>query len=234
MSGYMISPIGFLIIGAYSAAIWGAAFFINRLMKNFRWRWVLIGPPALVLLSLPWAEEAWITWHFNEACKDAGVQVYRQVEVEGYLDALSPKKKKSIEVGSYLVPHPVDFEKRGYRYYEEALTDGSVSHHERIGDQLVVSIIEKPISRYAQKRHHQPEPNVYEEPIGWKLEKIEYQAIDLKNGEIIGRNTHINRGFPIHEALWARYFGGAMKTCPAPNIKKRPFPDIVLTPISKP
>lgn len=233
MNGYMISPIGFLIIAIYSASIWGATLLINRLLKKFSWRWILIGPPLLTLLSLPWAEEAWIAWHFNEACKDAGVKVYRQVEVEGYLDALLPKKKRSIEVGSYVVPQPVDFEKRGYKYYEEALVDGGAIHHERIGDQIVISLIEKPISRYMQKRRLQSDSNAHEEPIGWKIEKIEYQVIDLPKIEIIGRDIHINRGLPIHEALWTRYIGGAMKTCPPPNIEKPPFPEVVLKPISK-
>jgi hypothetical protein len=237
MNGYIISPIGIVVIAVYSFLILIITFFISRLLLRFRWKWMVLAPPTITLLSLPWVEEAWISWHFNEACKDAGVTVSRQVEVEGYLDALSPKEKRHVKVGSHLVPQPVDFEQQGYVYYEEALIEGGATRVEREGDRLIASIFEKPKSRYVLKRHYQPGPGIYEELIGWKLQKIERQIIDSQTGEVLGRDRTIKRVLPSHEALIAGLFGPPIVMCPGPNVKpfvpQLPFPQAVLKPISK-
>lgn len=237
MNGYILSPIGMVVIAVYSFVILLATFLISRPLKRFRWTWFVLAPIMLVLISLPWAEEAWISWHFAEACKDAGVKVYRQVEVEGYLDALNPKERRYVDVGARLVPQPVDFEQQGYAYYEEALVEGGARRVEREGDRLVASISEKPKSRYVLKRHYQPGPGIYEEPIGWKLQKLERHVIDSQTEEILGRDTIIKRVLPTHEALIAGLFGPPIIICPGPNVKPfvppPPFPQAVLKPISK-
>ena len=238
MNGFMITPIGISVIAVYSFVILIAVLFLSRLMPKFRWKWVLLAPPAALLLTLPWAEEAWISWHFKEACKDAGVKVYRQVEVEGYLDGLSPKKKRSIEIGAYLVPHPVDFEQRGYRYYEEMLIEGGASHHERVGDRLMLSVLEIPKSRYLYKYAYQPTYNSHEEPIGWKLQKLETQVVDIQTGELLGRDITVKRWAPVADALWAQFIGSTLKTCPSPDVSPYVspplFPQAVLKPTLKP
>lgn len=254
MSGYMISPIGFLIIAAYSAVIGGVFFFVNRLMKGFRWRWMLVGPPALVLLSLPWAEEAWISWHFNEACKDAGVKVYRQVVAEGYAGSIITSKRGSISIGPLFSQDPTQqapFEKDGYRFYEDLLIGGGARHLERAGDRVVVTLRDQPEARYILKYSYQPQPSVIEEPIGWKLKKIERQVIDSHASEILGKETKIIRIFPTHEALVAKYLGPPILICPrsqgnedfnaAPKLANAPpytplppFPQAIIKPIATP
>ena len=243
MSDFQITPIGIVIIAIYSFVVGAIALFLGQLLKGIRWRWWLLAPPALLLLALPWAEEAWIAWHFTEACKDAGVKVYRQVEVEGYLDSQTPKKRKSIDIGSYDIPQPMEFELQGYRFYEEKLIEGGVSHHERVNGQLVLSILEHPTARYSVAFHYQPTPYQIEEPIGWKLEKIERQVVDIKTGEILGRDVIIKRVLPTYEALIARFFGPPIVICPSfkpttqPYVplqfSKQSFPTNVLKPILK-
>lgn len=81
---YQIGIVGAGIIAVYSAVIllvliWPLA----KALKKFSWRWALLGPIAFVLLAAPWAEEYWIASRFEEVCKDAGVHVYKQVEVDG-------------------------------------------------------------------------------------------------------------------------------------------------------
>ncbi len=239
MNGFMITPIGIVIIAVYSFVILMAVLFLSRLMPKFRRKWVLLVPPAALLLSLPWVEEAWISWHFKEACKDAGVMVYRQVEVEGYVDGLTLYSRKSIELGPQFNENPTQqasFEIQGYRFLEQMLTDGGARHLEREGDRVMVTIRDKPEARYYYKYAYKPTENSHEEPIGWKLEQVERQVIDSQTGEILGRQIHVNRGLPIYEAWWAQSFGGAMVSCPSPNVQPYvpppPFPQAVLKPIS--
>ena len=239
MNSLMITPIGIGIIGIYSAIICVALLWpLFRLLRNSRWKLWIVSIVGFPLLAAPWAEEAWIAWHFNEACKDAGVKVYRQVEVDGYLDSLSPQKRRSVDSGSYPTPRKVDFEEGGYRYHEETLTDGGVSHHERVGDQILVSILDKPRARYLLRYAYQPEPSVHEEPIGWRLEKVERQVVDRETGEILGREIFIKRWAPIADALWAQFIGSTLTICPGPAVKpfvpSPLFPQVVLKPILKP
>lgn len=233
----MISPFGIVVIAIYSFVIMLVAILLSFLMPRFRWRWVLLAPPVAALLSLPWIEEAWISWYFKEACKDAGVKVYRQVEVEGYLDSQTPRKRKSIDIGIYDAPKPVEFELQGYRYFEEELVEGGVSHHERVDGQLMVSILDRPTASYRIVYHYQPTPYKIEEPIGWKLEKIERQVVDIQTGEILGRDTVIKRVLPTYEALIAALFGPPIVLCPGPNVQPYlpppPFPQAVVKPVRK-
>jgi hypothetical protein len=232
MTGFMMSPIGLVIVLAYSAVILLAARLMSRAMGKFRARWLLLLPPAAVLLALPWAEEAWITWHFNEACADAGVKVYRQVEVKGYCDDRKKYERKNVRTGALFLADPTkqaDFEADGYRYLEDLLKDGGVRHLERNAGQIVVSIQDRPSCRYRVQNTYHPDSLSHEEPIGWKLEKLERQVVDSQTGELLGRDLRINRGLPIHELLWVRYLGPAMKSCPT-NAQPA-FPQSILKPV---
>jgi hypothetical protein len=240
MSNYMISPIGIIIIAIYSGLICLVFWGLGCLLARWRWRWVLLAPPALILLFLPWIEEAWISWHFNKECQDAGVKVYRQVEVEGY--ALNEKytERSSVSTGPLFKQNPsqqTDFEKEGYRFKEYLLTDGSARHLEREGEQVVVSIRDKPEARYYYEYAYLKRKYQIEEPIGWKLQKIERRVIDSQTGEILGRNTKIIRILPTHEALIAGLFGPPIVMCPSRDVKPYvpplPFPESILKPISK-
>ncbi len=225
MSNFQITPIGIGLIGLYSGIVvlllvWPIA----RLLKNSRFRWPVAWAIAAPFLIAPWAEEAWIAWHFTEACKDAGVKVYRQVEVEGFYDG-------TIGTGYSFI------ENYGFRFMEEKASNGKIAHTERPDGQWITTMLEKPSARYHLIYAYQPNPWVVEEPIGWKLEKIERQAIDSQTGQIVGRDTLVHRGAPIADAIWARFLGNSMTTCPGPNVKPfvapPPFPQAVLKPLSR-
>lgn len=221
MSAFQISPIGIAIIAAYSFLIGIVARFLSRQMKDIRWRWWLLAPPALLLMALPWAEEAWIAWHFNEACKEAGVKVYRQVEVEGFYDG-------TIGTGYSFI------EDYGFKFMEEKSRDGKIAHTERPDGQWKTTILEKPSARYHVIYAYQPRPHVYEQPIGRKLEKTESLVVDSQTGEILGRDVLVKRWASIADALWAQFIGSTLRTCPNPDVPPVPFPQSVLKPISKP
>lgn len=240
MSNFQITPIGVAIIGIYSAIVWFVLVWpISRMLKTSRLRWPIAWLVAIPLLAAPWAEEAWIAWHFGEACKDAGVTVYRQVEVEGYASGLNKHYvKNSISLGELFNQDPTQlasFEKQGFRFYEDLLADGGARHLERTGGRVMVTIRDIPEARYHYKYAYQPEPSIIEEPIGWKLEKIERQVVDSQTGEILGRDISIHRGAPIADALWAQFVGNSMTICPGPNVKPfvppPPFPQAALKPV---
>ncbi len=225
MNGYIISLVGVVVIAVYSFLILVIALLINRLLSRFRWKWVVLAPAVLVVLSLPWVEEAWISWHFNEACKDAGVTIYRQVEVEGYFDAVAPSGYEQIR----------DY---GYKFMEHiSKTAKKIDHIEFFHGEWKRLTMDHPTARFHFEYAYQPDPYRIEEPIGWKLQKIERHVIDSQTGEVLGRDITIKRVLPTHEALLARLFGPPIRLCPGPNAKPlvppSPFPQVVLKPISK-
>jgi len=221
MSAFMITPIGLAIIALYSFAIGAVTLLLSRLLKNLRWRWWLLAPPALLLMALPWAEETWIAWHFNEACKGAGVKVYRQVEVEGFYNGTGSGYSFIKDLGFKFIE------------YKE---HGEIFHLERPEGQWRKTIIDRPSAKYHVIYAYQPTPYRIEEPIGWRLKKIERQVIDSQTGEILGRSTTIQRWASTADAIWAQFVGSTLRSCPGPesplNTKQPPFPQSVLKPAS--
>jgi hypothetical protein len=240
MSAFQITPFGIVIIAAYSFAIGTVALLLSRLLKNFRWRWWLLAPPALLLMALPWAEEAWIAWHFNEACKDAGVKVYRQVEVDGYVNDSSRSSRKSATPGLWKLDSGSlnAFDSAGYRFTENMLDDDGALRVERHPEGLMVTVLDHPSGRYHLRYAYQPNYHSHEESVGWRLQKVERQVIDSQTGEILGRDVIIKRWASVGDALWAQFIGSTLRMCPAPDFQPQipslPFPQSVLKPISKP
>lgn len=220
MSAFQITPFGIVVIAVFSFAIWIVALVLSRLLASLRWRWWLLAPPALFLMALPWAEEAWIAWHFREACKSAGVNVYRRVEVEGFYDATG---------GGINRPGPVTnreavaaYEKDGYLFRERLIGYDpkgeplQVSRVERIAGSWQVRIVDQPTARYHYRHSYQPSPHRYEEPVGWKLQKSETEVVDIETREVLGRDTGFHRYPNIAEALWLQFFGPGGVGCSGP------------------
>lgn len=234
-----ISIFGLLIIAFYSAVVLVAvALPLRKLLGPFKWKWAVIAPPVIALLALPWAEETWIAWHFNQLCKGAGVHVARQVEVEGFYDMQGGGNSTA---GPITSPQAIStFEIRGFRFYERLIGYDPkanplyVSHVEKTDGQWRVTILKQPTARYHYKYAYQPTPFQYEEPVGWKLERMETHVIDSETGEVIGRNTLIKRRASIAERLWIRLLGSDLTMCPDPEKGSHPpFPEAVLVPVKK-
>ena len=83
-----------------------------------------------------------------------------------------------------------------------------------IGDQWSSTILDRPTARYHYKRSYQgPTPHHEEEPIGWKLEKVETVVIDSENNEVIGRDTRFKRRPNAAEGLLLNLLGPALTIC---------------------
>jgi hypothetical protein len=229
---YQISNVGVGIILAYSAlvllfVIWPLA----GMLRKLRWKWEVLGPVALVLLAAPWAEEYWIAKNFYEACQNAGVHVYKKVEVEGFVDDTSRCDRDGIKPGYWNFDGKslADWDSRGYRFQENMLKDGGVVHLERTSQGLEASLLDHPTARYHYKHAYQPTPYETEEQIGWKLEKLETVVVDSETGEIIGRDTKYRRTVNIAEGSGRLYWGLAQTTCEG-EIPKDPLYKYVLIP----
>jgi hypothetical protein len=241
MSNFQITPIGVALIGIYSGIVWLVVIWpVSRLLKTSRLRWPIAWIVAIPFLAAPWAEEAWIAWHFAEACKDAGVKVYRQVEVEGYVNDSSRSSRKSANPGLWKLDQGSlkSFDSADYRFTENMLDDGGVLRVERHYEGLLATVLDRPTGRYHLRYTYQPTYHSHEEPVGWKLEKVERQVVDSQTGEILGRDVTVKRWAPMADALWAQFIGSTLRMCPGPNVQPYepppPFPQAVLKPISRP
>ncbi|MBK9160737.1 MAG: hypothetical protein IPM27_04120 [Nitrosomonadales bacterium] len=198
---YQIGIVGAGIIAVYSALVlllivWP----LGKLLKRFRWRWAAVGPVAFVLLAAPWAEEYWIARNFELACKDAGVHVYKKVEVEGFYDDTGN--------GGYEL-----IKQYGYHFMEHKGMQGNVEHIEFVDGQWKVTPLDRPAARYHYKFAYQPTPYKTEERIGWKMEKLEMVVIDSETGEAIARETDYRRTINVAEGSWRLFWGLAKTYC---------------------
>lgn len=208
-----ISPFGIVLMLPF---YWLCFVAIRRLWRRLgksprRRGLLLLAPPILVL---PYADELWIAWHFERACRDAGVAVYRRVEVEGYANATGgahhhrndskvPRRiyndEKSLE----------DWDKTGYRFKEQLLSDGWALHLERRADGVYAHYVDKPQARY-QYRYADPRQWV---PAGYQMNRLERQVVDSETGEVLGREVLFERYPGFVEGLWIRFLGSGQTIC---------------------
>jgi len=217
MDGYILTPIGVIVIATYSFLIFLITVILRRFVKRFPWIWRGLKSLAVILLLLPWLEEAWISWHFAQACKEAGVKVYRQVEVEGCGFSRKDLTRKDVTEGEQFPYDPTrvaDFEEMGFRFYEDILADGSARHLERTGNRVMVTLRDVPEARYYERYAYQPTPFRTVERIGWKLEKGEEQVVDIQTGEILSQSIKIYRILPTYEALILGLLAPPVLSCP--------------------
>ena len=219
--GYPFSIFGTIIYIIYLAIVLGVIVVpIYLLIKNKSWKWFVITPIAIVLITAPVAEELWIQYRFESLCKDAGIHVKKRVKAEGYMKDMDSVVSSKMLKESRKKEEKSDFEKQGFRFYESRLADGKVMHLERDGDFMVLSILDKPQARYYFKYSHN------NSPVGWKLRKIQRVIIDSRSKESIGSETFIKRYPGWIEAMWAQFLGTGMQMCPDPEkqIKTMSFP----------
>jgi hypothetical protein len=200
-----ISIFGIAIAAVYSWIVVGLLLLLWYPLRRWRYTWVPFAAVGLAAMVAPWAEEYWIASRFEELCKDAGVHVYRKVDVEGFYDS-------TMHTGSELI------EERGYRFMEHPAKDpGRIEHVERIRGEWKVTILDHPTARYHFKYAYQPTPHRIEEPVRWKLERTERRIVDSQTNEIIGREVIFKRRPSVMEGLWIGLVGSGLTICPNPG-----------------
>ena len=195
-----ISIIGlFIILMFYSVAALSLAAFWKVLPVG-RGRRVIIAALAFIALALPLADEMWISWHFNDLCKSAGVHIKRKVEVDGFYD-------DTMRSGYELI------DRYGYKFMEHHFDNtAAVEHVEKVNGQWHKTILEQPSARY----HFKFADPRQEMPVGYQLQKRETIIVDSTTGEVIGREISFNRYPGWVEGLWIRFFGSGQIICNRP------------------
>lgn len=207
-----LSIFGYLIMMAFYSIVTGLLFLLWLPMRHWQgWRFV-IAPLALVFIALPWVDEIYIAWHFHELCKDAGVHVYKKVEVDGFLDDTSREERDGQKIG-LLFNNPKyleDWDRTGYVFKEYMLKDGGARHLERQPDGVYVTILDRPTARYVYKY------SANNEDAGLQLSKTEFIIVDTQTDEIISRSTLYKRYPGWVEGLWIRFVGSGLTICERP------------------
>ena len=215
------SIFGYIIMAIfYSVAMVVLISPLHFLMRKWRGRWIVLTPIIVIVIALPWADEVWIAWHFHKYCQDAGVHVYHKVRADGYVDETSPSPRPPDDPGPRLLYNDpkrlAEFDRHGYRYFEDMFKDGGVWHVERQPDGVYVEILDQPTGRY---RYRYSANNV---DMGLQILKQEWEVVDSKTGKVLGKETIFKRYPNIVEGTWLRFFGVYPTICmgSAPNPKK--------------
>jgi len=148
------------------------------LRKRWKRAWTVMVPLFLLLYIAPIGEEFWIAWNFGRLCKkDAGLFVYKTVEVEGFYD-------DTIHWWRQLAESKYQFmESRDNTY-------GGLYRVERDGSGVRHFKIERPTARYHYRWPHM------DTPMRHKVEKIERIVVDSQTGETLARETKYRRKAP--------------------------------------
>lgn len=209
-----VTVVGLFIIAVFYAITGGLLVLFERTARPGRWRWAIIAPLGVIALAAPWVDEAWIAWHFNELCKDAGVHVVRKVEVDGFYD-------DTMRSGYALI------DRLGYKFVEHPSVDRKrVERIEKPQGKWQTTFVDKPTARYHYKKPRN------DADAGYQIAAIEYVVVDSQTGEVIGRKVIYKRYPGWANALLVRHFGSGMTMCPDPERGPRqlPFPETVLIP----
>jgi len=211
---FPFSIIGIVIYAFYVVIVIAVVAFplYEWILRNKSWKWRVIMPIALILISAPVAEELWIQYHFKTLCEDAGVHVKRQVVADGYYDTTG-SGRGPINEGYITKKQAIEaYEASGFRFREYRirykLPGNKVSRVEKQKNgKWLLTIQDKPTSRYHLKNtysHH---------VIGHRIKKSEWVVYDSKNNETISRDTRYSRYSNWIEGLWIRFIGSDQVRC---------------------
>jgi hypothetical protein len=196
MRFYYISIFSILLLGLiYLIGTGVLTWFGLWLRKRWKRAWMLMVPLFLLLYAGPVAEEFWIAWNFGELCrKDAGLFIYKTVEVDGFYDDTTHWWRQLAESNYQFV------ESRDNTY-------GGLWRVERDGKDVRHFKIDRPTARYRYTT------NIYGTPVAHKVLRQESRVSDQTTGEIIGRYVEYGR-----RPAW--FFVGLGETsfsCDGPN-----------------
>jgi hypothetical protein len=191
------------------------------LAKRVKRSWVVIIPLYAVLAIAPWVEELWIARNFGQLCKkDAGIFVYKTVEVEGFydvtgatLDLVRPGGYRFVESHSRDSKHPIrlsygdaEFRRQALARYEKEYPGKNAAEQDMIrvkldeqtealvypktGDSWRIVKLDHPTARY------QYTSEIYGKQIAHKITRAESRVTDNTSGEVIGRYVEYGRRRP--------------------------------------
>jgi len=148
------------------------------LTKTWKHAWILIIPLLPVFAIWPWWEELHIAWNFGQLCKkDAGIFIYKTVEVDGFYDDTTHWWRQLAE--------------SDYQFVESRERGPNVVWRvERDGNELKHFKIDRPTARY---QYHWPDFN---RDVAHEIKRSSQEVVDTQTGEILGGSVRNGREAP--------------------------------------
>ena len=184
MRFYYISIFSVMVLGLiYLLGSGLLAWFGVWLRKRWKKAWTLMVPLFLLFYAAPVAEEFWIAWNFGQLCKkDAGLFVYKTVEVEGFYDDTHTWAER--RMNDPAEPRYIFMEGRGQRNGEDVYW-----RHERVGGAIRSFEIKHPTSRYRFQKDAGT-------PVSHKVYLQSSSVVEIQSQEILGRYMRYSRQAP--------------------------------------
>jgi hypothetical protein len=192
MRFYYLSLFSLILLGViYFVGTGLLVWFGSWLRKRWRQAWIVMVPLFLLLYIGPIAEELLIAWNFGHLCKkDAGIFIYKTVEVEGFYDATRPTTPvpRSDQAAQ-------DLDRGGYRFYEMVYPDfkggpDRVVHLEKVNSVWSPTVLDRPTARY----HYRA--NRYGIDVAHGVQRFEDKVVDTQTDEVLGRYVIYYRDAP--------------------------------------
>jgi hypothetical protein len=183
-------------------------------LKPGPFKWATLGLLGLVLAAIPVGDDAYIQWHFNRLCRDAGMHYEKKIAVDGFYDSVTSSGYDAVE-------------KDGFRFVEHRKqVSGKLERVERVGGEWRVSILDRPTARYHYKFSSQ------HDSVAFQVTKFEAVILDTETSKVVGRQTVYTRYPGWLDSRWLGFFDARGKQCP-PSDKAGYLPTAVLIPTNK-
>lgn len=177
-------------------------------------KWATLGLLGVVLATLPVGDDAYIQWHFNRLCRDAGMHYEKKVVVDGFYDSVMSSGYEMVE-------------KAGFRFVEHRKqVSGKLERVERVGGEWRVTELDRATARYHYKYLSQ------HEPIAFRVTKVEKVVLDTETSRVVGRQLIYTRYPGWLDGLWLGFFDARGAQCP-PSDKHGDLLTTVLIPTNK-
>lgn len=191
MGFFYISLLSIVPLTIAYAAVGCLFLALVRLSRGLSGRKIILAVGALALIALPIGEELWIAWKFGQACKHAGLSIYKKVQVDGFYDDTAHWWRQLSE------------SKFAFVESRDPLHQ-SLWRAERTGNEIRHFKIDRPTARYHFTRPHN------HTPVAHKVRMFEYLVRDVHANEILAREQTYAR-----EAPWySRFFDRRTLFCP--------------------
>ena len=223
MRFYYISIFSILLLGLiYLIGTGLLTWFGLWLRKRWKQAWMLMVPLFLLLYAGPVAEEFWIAWNFGQLCKkDAGIFVYKTVEVEGFYDSTMRSAFENTKLGGYhFVEHATE-DRKGVERVErvdEAWKNQALAWYARtnpgqerprnrsifypLNDKETIAVLPNGVDAWRitrldhpTARYHYTWPD-FNTQVGHKIYKQSEAVIDIETRELLGGSNRYGRKSP--------------------------------------
>ena len=165
-------------------------------LKPGPFKWATLALLGVALAAIPVADDAYIQWHFNRLCRDAGMHYEKKIVVDGFYDSVMSSGYEMVE-------------KAGFRFVEHRKqVSGKLERVERVGGEWRVTELDRPTARYHYKFSSQ------HDRVALQVTKMEAIILDTEADKVVARKTIYTRYPGWLDSRWLGFFDSRGKQCP--------------------